>query len=75
MQEIVRLAHTKAFHDKEVDYIVWKNRDALAEMVSPKKPSFEEGGQRGDSADTGRKAFSGKMTPMQAEQAFHSKEQ
>src|SRR5262249_41359097 len=46
MKEVVRLAHTKEFHDKEVEYIVWKNKGALAKMVSPKKSSFEEGGQR-----------------------------
>jgi hypothetical protein len=72
MKEIVRLAHTKEFHDKEVGYIVWKHKDALAKMVSPKKPSFEEGGQRDESHDS-TKGFSGKMTPMQAERAFHSK--
>ncbi len=43
MEEVVRLSHTKEFHDKELDYIVWKNRDALSKLVTPKKKSFEQG--------------------------------
>jgi hypothetical protein len=70
MKEIVRLAHTKEFHDKEVDYIVWKNKETLSKLVSPKKPSFETGGQRGDGAGEGEPNFSsGKVTPGEAEKA------
>jgi hypothetical protein len=72
MKEVVRLAHTKEFHDKEVDYIVWKNKDALSKLVSPKKPSFEEGGQRGAAAEETEVEFSGKITPGQAEKAMSS---
>jgi hypothetical protein len=50
MKEVVRLAHTTEFHDKEVDYIIWKNRVSLEKLVSPKRPSFEQGGQPGEAA-------------------------
>jgi hypothetical protein len=71
MKEVVKLSHTPEFHDKEVDYIVYRNRDKLTKMISPKKPSFEEGGQGGGSPE-GAIEFSGKMTPGQAERAMHS---
>ncbi|MFN3658170.1 MAG: hypothetical protein ACK4UO_13015 [Pseudolabrys sp.] len=48
MKEIVRLSHTKEFHDKEVEYILWKKKEALSKLVSPKKPSFEGGGSGGE---------------------------
>lgn len=41
MKEIVKLSHTAEFHDKEVDYIVWKRKAELSKLISPKKPSFE----------------------------------
>ncbi len=72
MNEVVRLAHTKEFHDKETDYIVWKNREALAKMVSPKKPSFEAGGQTQDSDAPAAVDFSsGRVTPEQAQRAVY----
>lgn len=71
MKEIVRLSHTEEFHDKEVDYIVWKNRDALSKLVSPKKPSFESGGSPAEAAPEAEPDFSaGKgITPGMAEKA------
>lgn len=75
MKEIVKLSHTEAFHDKEVDYIVWKNKDALSKLVSPKKPSFESGGQQGETAPENEPDFSsGKgITPGMAEKAANEK--
>jgi hypothetical protein len=71
MKEVVRLSHTAEFHDKEVDYIVWKNRDALSKLVSPKKPSFESGGSPAEAAPDAEPDFSaGKgITPGMAEKA------
>lgn len=70
MKEIVKLAHTPQFHDKEVEYIVWKNKDALSKLISPKKKSFEQGDSRtmqGSEADVD---FSkGSVTPEQAQKA------
>jgi hypothetical protein len=75
MKEIVRLSHTKEFHDKEVDYIVWKNKDALSKLVSPKKPSFESGGSPAEAAAETEPDFSsGKgITPAMAEKASQSR--
>jgi hypothetical protein len=71
MKEIVRLSHTAEYHDKEVDYIVWKNRDALAKLVSPKKPSFESGGSPAEASPEAEPDFSsGKgITPDMAEKS------
>jgi hypothetical protein len=72
MAEIVKLSHTERFHDKEVEYIAWANREALSKMVSPKKPSFEAGGEgpegQGDNIDFG----SGKVTPEMAQKSMES---
>lgn len=71
MAEIVKLAHTKEFHDKEIEYIVWKNQDKLSKLVSPKRPSFESGGQHGEGeADADIDFSSGKVTPRQAQAAM-----
>jgi hypothetical protein len=77
MKEIVRLSHTKEFHDKEVDYIVWKNKDALSKLVSPKKPSFESGGSPAEAAAETEPDFSsGKgITPAMAEKASQTRGQ
>jgi hypothetical protein len=75
MAEVVRLSHTAEFHDKEVGYIVWKNKDALSKLVSPKKPSFENGGSPAEAAPEAEPDFSsGKgITPAMAEKASQSR--
>ena len=73
MQEVVKLSHTKEFHDKSVDYIVFRNRDALSKLISPKKPSFEQGGQRQDSEVGEDTKLSSKATPMQAQEAIQDR--
>jgi hypothetical protein len=73
MKEVVRLAHTPEFHDKEVEYIVWKNRDALSKMVSPKKPSFEPGSQPGEGSDTEPDFSKGAVTPGMAQKAVEER--
>jgi hypothetical protein len=35
------LGHTKEWHDKSLDYVVFKNKDTLAALVSPKKRGME----------------------------------
>jgi hypothetical protein len=70
MAEVTRLAHTPEFHDKEVEYIVWKNQAALSKLVSPKKPSFESGGQHAEApAEKDIDFSSGKVTPEQVASA------
>lgn len=39
--ELNRLAHTKEFHDKDLDYIVFKNRGQLNSVITPKKRGIE----------------------------------
>ena len=70
MKEVMRLAHTEQYADKEVDYIIWKNKDALSKLVSPKKPSFESGGTRVEGEAAAEVAFDGKMTPAAAQKAM-----
>ena len=71
MDELVKLAHTKEFHDKEVEYIVWKKQADLAKLVSPKKPSFESGDHNISEAHETEVDFSsGKVTPEQAQKAI-----
>lgn len=69
MDEVMKLSHTEAFHDKEVEYIVWKNREALSKLVSPKKPSFESGGNGPEGQAENIDFSSGKVTPEQAQKA------
>jgi hypothetical protein len=75
MAEVKRLAHTKDFHDKPVDYIVFAKRAELSKLVSPKRPSFEQGGQRGDAEPEGETDFSATkgITPEMAGKANTSK--
>lgn len=73
MEEVTKLAHTKEFHDKEVAYIVWKKQAELSKLVSPKKPSFESAGKRGETTPDAPVDYgSGKVTPAQAQAATQS---
>lgn len=71
MKEVVRLAHTPEYHDKPIKYIVWDKQAELSKLISPKKPSFEQGGQRSDAGPAADVDFSsGGVTPMQAQEAI-----
>lgn len=73
MDEIVKLSHTPDFHDKEIGYIVWKNRDAFSKMITPKKKSFEQGGQA-EHQGGGEVDFSGDhVSPVMAQSAIESR--
>lgn len=70
MAEIVRLAHTPKYADKEVDYILFKEKDALSKLVSPKKPSFESGADvTAPEAETEVDLSKGGVTPEMAQKA------
>lgn len=43
--ELTKLAHTEQYHDKELDYIAFKNQDTLKALVSPKKRGLESKGR------------------------------
>lgn len=40
------LSHMKEFHDKELDYVIFKNKDELSKLVSPKKRGMEQRGRK-----------------------------
>jgi hypothetical protein len=39
--KLYELAHTEGYHDKELDYIIYKNKDVLSKILSPKKRGLE----------------------------------
>jgi hypothetical protein len=69
--ELDRLSHRKEWHDKDLDYVLFKNKDALSPLVSPKKRGMESKSRR----DTEQESFEfdptadyASMTPAQREQ-------
>jgi hypothetical protein len=40
-EKLNELAHTEQYHDKELDYIAFKNQDVLSTLLSPKKRGLE----------------------------------
>lgn len=68
--EIDNLAHTPEYHDKEIDYIAFRNQDKLATIVTPRKRGLESKG-RVDTTHTPStfdpNADITKMSPKEAE--------
>ena len=71
-KKIQELAHTKQFHDKEVDYIIFKNKDVLSKIISPKKPGLVPKGRKANEVEKTStfdpNADYSKMTPTQREE-------
>lgn len=44
-KELDILAHTDDFHDKEIDYIAFRNQDKLAALITPRKRGLESKGR------------------------------
>jgi hypothetical protein len=44
-KELDTLAHTTEFHDKEIDYIAFKNQDKLSSLITPHKRGLESKGR------------------------------
>jgi len=44
--EVDKLSHTKEFHDKDLDYVVFKNKSVLSNFVSPKRKGMETRGRK-----------------------------
>jgi hypothetical protein len=63
-KEFDKLAHTKGFNDKELDYIYYRNKDALSKLISPKKKSFESAGNPSKSSESPSFNLSSKASPM-----------
>ena len=51
-QELDKLAHSKDYHDKDLDYVVFKNKDYLSKFISPKKRGMENKGNHSIEEDT-----------------------
>lgn len=68
--EIDNLAHTPEYHDKEIDYIAFKNQDKLSTIITPRKRGLESKG-RVDATHTPStfdpNADITKMSPKEAE--------
>jgi hypothetical protein len=44
--KIDQLSHTKDYFDKELDYVIFKEKDTLSKLVSPKKRGLEAKGKK-----------------------------
>ena len=51
-KEVDKLAHTDAYHDKELDYVLFKNKGTLSQMISPKKRGMEPSKRSAPEAST-----------------------
>lgn len=45
-KELDAISHTKDWHDKDLDYVAFKNADKLSALVSPKKRGMESKGRK-----------------------------
>lgn len=50
--KVDELSHTEAFHDKELDYVLFKNKSDLGKLVSPKKRGMETKERKDVNTDT-----------------------
>lgn len=73
-KEIFKLAHSTKYHDKEIDYIYFKNKDILSKLISPKRPAMEGGGNNAPADGTKAVAeLSSKSSPMDVMKAMEKK--
>lgn len=63
-KEMDKLAHTKGLNDKELDYIYFKQKEAISKLVSPKRNSFESSGNTTHSNEVTPISLSSKSSPM-----------
>lgn len=50
--EVDKIAHSKEWHDKDLDYIVFKNKEILSNFVSPHKKGMESKSRKDVSVDS-----------------------
>lgn len=50
--KIDQLSHTKAYFDKDLDYVIFKEKDTLSKLVSPKKRGIEGKSKKDITEDT-----------------------
>lgn len=69
--ELEKLAHTKGWNDKELEYIAFKHQDKLSKLISPKKKGMETRENKGEetevATDFDPAADLSTMTPAQRE--------
>lgn len=68
--EIDTLAHSPEFHDKEIDYIAFKNQEKLSTLITPRKRGLESKGRVDATnipSDFNPNADITKMSPKEAE--------
>ena len=70
--EVDKLAHTAKYHDKEIDYIYFKEKEKLSKLISPKQPSYESGGGAKDSGEKISSDLSGSSSPMDVQNAIRN---
>ncbi len=51
-KEVDKIAHSKDWNDKTLDYVIFKNKDSLTKLVSPKKRGMEGKNSIEDNVDT-----------------------
>lgn len=65
-ENLDKLSHSKEWHDKDLEYIIFKNRDTLSALVSPRKRGMEPRDRKdapSDSFEFDPNADLSKMTP------------
>lgn len=70
-KKVDELAHSKEWHDKSLDYVVFKNKQILEKFVSPRKAGMESKTRKeveSDSYEFDPNADYSSMTPKQREQ-------
>lgn len=71
-QEISKLAHSQSFHDKEIDYIYFKQKNSLSKLISPKRQSMEPAGNGGGDVEKAVASLSSKSSPMDVMNAVNT---
>lgn len=69
-KELDVISHKEGWHDKSLDYVVFKNKDKLSSLVSPKKRGMESNDRKDietESFDFDPNADYMKLTPAQRE--------
>lgn len=67
-ENLDKLSHSKEWYDKDLEYIVFKNRDTLSTLVSPRKRGMESRERKDEPTDSfefDSNADLSKMTPLE----------
>lgn len=56
-KRIDELAHSQQYHDKELDYILFRNRDDIAKIITPRKRGLESKGSKDQQSNAAKGTF------------------